>query len=144
VQKPESGASPVEFARWLRQCTPEERLAWVIATAMESPDFAFNVGKRLGLKKREARKVVEETIECSDVSTIRCWIEFYANVAGIGGAVELLDDWRRLGLEERAGRAAYWLDTIDLANTPEAREILAAFGRRAREASIRRRARARQ
>jgi hypothetical protein len=132
MEKPGRNASNADWGRWLRPQPLSARVQWVQEHVLVNSRATFDIAKRLGFTKRQAKKLVEETIDRSDVSTVRDWLDFYAHVAGISGAIDLLEEWQSKGLEFRAQSAGYWLANLDMAQNEEARQLVDAYAQRDR------------
>lgn len=113
-----------EIGRWLREQPISARAEWVLEH-IGDPLGAFDVAKRAGFRAHQARELVEKTVHRADASTIRWWVEFYSNVAGLRRTLQMLDEWEDEGHRERVGMAGYWLSSVSQAQTEEGRAILA-------------------
>jgi len=125
------GTSKEELGKWLREQDPEARRAWVVQE-IGNPRKALDVAKRAHFQPNEARELVEATVAGANPSTMRCWVEFYASVAGLRRTLRMLEQWTKAGYRDRVQMAAYWVGQVPEARTEAGKKLLAAERERRR------------
>lgn len=126
LPNPRNAQPPQDWVALLLQHPPQVRARWLKAALRTNPHAAFAIAKRVHLPRALARELVEDTIEHSDASTVRWWLDFYAEKHGLRAALVMLQRWHETHPRE-ARLALYWVGSLPGAGTPEGRAQLDAF-----------------
>lgn len=123
------GMSAGEIRALLLNVSEDERVEWLAQVAVRQPYAAFALARRARLARTSAKKLVELTVDSSDASTIRWWMEFYAYNAGLRNTLALLEEWHT-ARPRIAQYASYWIRDMPGAGTVEGRRLIEEFASR--------------
>src|SRR3954451_4059919 len=124
VSPPDKSQTNVDIGRWLRDRSDDDKRAWFLDNMPRAPYATYDVARRGGFVKAQAKELVEATIRSADASTIRWWLQFFADVAGMRSTLALLDGWRANGESKLVDLATYWIGYLKQARTPEGRRLI--------------------
>ena len=96
------------LARLLREHPESARVEWLEKAVPGSPFGGFFLARRVRLSRSASRRLMESTVERSNVSTVQWWLELYGHACGLRRAVMMLDEWRltRPEMPRRPGSAS--------------------------------------
>jgi hypothetical protein len=121
---PEGGQTNVDIGRWLRGQSDEDKRAWFLEHMPQHPYATYDIARRGGFLKAQAKELVEATVRSADASTIRWWLQFFADVAGLRSTLALFDEWKQRGEAQLVNLAGYWLGYLKQVQTPEGLRIV--------------------